>query len=62
MPAHEDLVAQERASFQRAADWELKQIVTALNMMPWLNSPADTARMVAVKQIQAERRARKRKA
>ena len=50
----------EYARFQRSADWELKNIVTALNLMPFLNTSEQWARLAAVKQIKKEREARKR--
>ena len=55
----EDLVRIEYDKFKRSPNWELRNVRTALNMMPFLNGPAENARLEAVKLIQAERRARK---
>jgi hypothetical protein len=52
----ETLVADEYARFNRSAAWELRNIVRALNMLPFLNGPQEDARLIAVERIQAERR------
>lgn len=52
------LVSQEYNQFKRSPDWELRNIRHALNLMPFLNTPEQDARLVAVKRIQAERRKR----
>jgi hypothetical protein len=54
-----DLVQVEYESFRRSPDWELRNIRKALNLMPFLNTPEQTARLEAVKRIQTERKARR---
>lgn len=54
-----DLVQTEYESFRRSPDWELRNIRTALNLFPMLNTPEQTARLEAVKRIQRERKQRK---
>lgn len=54
-----DLVQIEYDKFKRSADWELANIRKALNMLPFLNGPAEDARLAAVKRIQSERRKRR---
>lgn len=39
--------------------WELKNTERALSSLPWLNTPADTARLAQVKAELKARRARK---
>lgn len=46
----------EHASFNRSPDWELANIVRALNFFPMLNTSEHEARLAAVKQIQKQRR------
>lgn len=53
-----DLVQIEYDCFRRSPDWELRNIRKALNLMPFLNTPEQDARLVAVKLIQTERRKR----
>jgi hypothetical protein len=36
--------------------WELKNMVKALNMLPWLNTPEDELRLQAAKLIIKERK------
>lgn len=54
-----DLVEQEYQSYVRSADWELRNITKALNLLPFLNGPVEEARLEAVKRIQSERRQRR---
>lgn len=53
------LVADEYESFRRSPDWELRNVRHALNLLPFLNTDREDARLVAVKRIQSERRSRK---
>lgn len=55
-----DLVQIEYDRFKRSADWELTAVRRALNLMPFLNGPAEEARLRAVKRIQSERRKARR--
>jgi hypothetical protein len=56
---HAELVEQEYQLYVRSADWELRNITKALNLLPFLNGPAEEARLEAVKRIQSERRQRR---
>ncbi len=56
-----ELVASERAVFARSPDVELRNVRCALSLHTWLNSAQESARLVAVKAIIAERAAAKRK-
>lgn len=49
----------EYQQYRRSPDWELRAIRRALNLMPFLNGPQETARLAAIRRIQRERRSRK---
>lgn len=51
----------EYIRFKRSPDWELANVRQALNLLPFLNTSQDWARLQAVKDIQSERRRRKRR-
>jgi len=38
-------------NLDRRPTWELKQIVRALSLHPWLNSPEETARLERAKKL-----------
>lgn len=50
------LYEQEYAAFHRRPDWELRNVVAALNMLPALNGPREYARLAAIASIKRERR------
>lgn len=52
----ETVYEQEYNLFYRSPEWELKNIITALNMLPFLNGPRENARLQACKDILAERK------
>lgn len=51
-----DLIAEEYAQFEHSPDWELRNIVKALNMLSFLNGPRENARLTAVQQILRDRK------
>lgn len=53
---------QEYALFRRSPDYELANIRTALNLLPFLNGPQEKARLAAVAKIRRERAAAKKAA
>jgi hypothetical protein len=56
----DSLYQQERGYFLRSASWELRNVVEALSILPWLNGPRENARLDACKDILRERRERGR--
>lgn len=52
----ESLYTQERAAYARAPVTELRAVERALCLHPWGNSPREAMRLVAVRDILAERR------
>lgn len=51
--------AREYRFWLRSPDWELKNVLAALNMLPWANGSKEFARIQAIKDIRAERRKRR---
>lgn len=51
-----ELYAREYEAFRRSPEWELNNITRALNMLPALNGPAESARLAAIRTIRRERK------
>ncbi len=52
-------IKEDKALVGNQPTWALKNMVVALNMLPYLNTPADLERLEAAKTIIKERRAGK---
>ena len=55
MSARPDLIAIERAAYQRAPLSQLRAVRVALSLHSWGNSPAEAARLEAVEALIHER-------
>ena len=42
------LYDEEKALYARRPAWELRNVKKALGLLPWLNTPRETARLAAV--------------
>jgi hypothetical protein len=47
----DDLYNEEYRSFERSPAWELRNVIRALNMLPWLNGEREIARLRACRDI-----------